>query len=408
MVDFSDVMEFAASHRTCGGIAPAVGVQPSGGYLLTLTCACGATLDRRVSADEAARAPFLTGAPAAEAPRRPEPPRVTPSPELQRAMQEALEAEEAEVPPAPVAERQAPRVAPSPELEAVLREALEAEEAAAPTPARAPRPTAPPTDAGARTAPSAEIEDVLRKAVAASDAELERGTVAPPPKRAAPPPMSNVQATVRAALREQTRLRVDLAKDRPGARPTSRTRRLGLMALAMLTAAAAVFYVAQGPEPETPAPIMSTTDLLGAAPAQNEPGSYGNAILALRRVQAASVPTVSLPTYETQVARAQTVIGRYVESDGLAEAKRNVRAILDLHLLAVAAWRIRAVDTPQAWEPVSRSPALDLCAPVRNAAYVAERPGQDNARARGRAVALAIPLLWECASTRLAELDPVR
>ena len=59
MVDFSDVMRFAETHRACGSVAPAITPQPSGGYLLTLTCACGAVLDRRVTADEATHAPFL-------------------------------------------------------------------------------------------------------------------------------------------------------------------------------------------------------------------------------------------------------------------------------------------------------------------------------------------------------------
>jgi hypothetical protein len=115
-----------------------------------------------------------------------------------------------------------------------------------------------------------------------------------------------------------------------------------------------------------------------------------------------------LPSYEAHVGVAQTVVGRYLDSDAPPDVQRNVRAILDLHLLAVAAWRLHAVDTPQAWEPVSRSPALDLCAPVKNVAYVAERVGQNNAQARGRAIAGAIPLLWECASTRLTQLDAAR
>src|SRR5947209_5254015 len=304
MVDFSDVMRFAETHRACGSVAPAVTPQPSGGYLLTLTCACGAFLDRRVTADEAMHAPFLAGVPpsappprpvvaAPTAPRKPDPPRLTPSPELERAMREALEAEEA---------------------------------AAAATPAPAARrapatPAAPPTDTRDRKAPSPELEEVLRRAVAAAS---------------------------------------------------------------------------------TPSPDP------GAAAAQNMAGTFGNAVRVLRRVQATSGPTTSLPSYEAHVSVAQTVVGRYLDSDAPPDVKRDARAILDLHLLAVAAWRLRAVDTPQAWEPVSRSPALDLCAPVKNVAYVAERAGQNNAQARGRAIAGAIPLLWECASTRLAQLNAAR
>src|SRR5947209_4540342 len=375
MVDFSDVMRFAETHRACGSVAPAVTPQPSGGYLLTLTCACGAFLDRRVTADEAMHAPFLAGVPpsappprpvvaAPTAPRKPDPPRLTPSPELERAMREALEAEEA---------------------------------AAAATPAPAARrapatPAAPPT-----------------RAVAASAAELEPRKPASAKRAAGPARTANVDETVRAALREQERLRDDLTKAAAPDRPRSRTMWLGLAALVVLAGTGAVLYVGNAPEPESPVAAASTPSPdPGAAAAQNMAGTFGNAVRVLRRVQATSGPTTSLPSYEAHVSVAQTVVGRYLDSDAPPDVKRDARAILDLHLLAVAAWRLRAVDTPQAWEPVSRSPALDLCAPVKNVAYVAERAGQNNAQARGRAIAGAIPLLWECASTRLAQLNAAR
>src|SRR3989442_847265 len=145
MVDFSDVMRFAETHRACGSVAPAVTPQPSGGYLLTLTCACGAFLDRRVTADEAMHAPFLAGVP--------------PSP-----------------PPAPGA-RRAPAT-----------------------------PAAPPT-----------------RAVAASAAELEPRKPASAKRAAGPARTANVAETVRAALREQERLRDDLTKAAAPDRPRSRT-----------------------------------------------------------------------------------------------------------------------------------------------------------------------------------------
>src|SRR3989442_9695695 len=157
MVDFSDVMRFAETHRACGSVAPAITPQPWGGYLLTLTWACGAVLDRRVTADEATHAPFLAGVPpsappprpivaAPTVPRKPDPPRLTPSPELERAMREALEAEEAEAAatPAPVAGR-APPTPPAPatdkrEREAPSPEVGEGLPQAGPAPAAQPQP----------------------------------------------------------------------------------------------------------------------------------------------------------------------------------------------------------------------------------------------------------------------------
>src|SRR6266571_5156794 len=280
MVDFSDVMRFAETHRACGSVAPAVTPQPSGGYLLTLTCACGAFLDRRVTADEAMHAPFLAGVPpsappprpvvaAPTAPRKPDPPRLTPSPELERAMREALEAEEA---------------------------------AAAATPAPAARrapatPAAPPT-----------------RAVAASAAELEPRKPASAKRAAGPARTANVAETVRAALREQERLRDDLTKAVAPDRPRSRTMWLGLAALVVLAGTGAVLYVGNAPEPESPVAAASTPSPdPGAAAAQNMAGTCGNAVRVLRRVQATSGPTTSLPSYEAHVSVAQTVVGRYLD-----------------------------------------------------------------------------------------------
>ena len=411
MVDFSDVVRFAETHRACGGVTPAATPQPSGGYLLTLTCACAAVMDRWVTAEEAAHAPFRTGAPP-PALREPDPRRLTPSPAFERARRDTLDADPEPTPTAQAPERPTPCIAPSAALEAVLHEALEAEEAAAA--AQAPR-SSPPTPAPPapnkreRTAPSPDLQEVLRQAVAAPATELEPKKPSPPRRAARPAPTANVAATVRAALREQERLRGALARDVDTARPKSRKMWLGLAVLVVLAGAAAGLYVANTPEAERDlAATPGTSAVPGAAAPQNVAGTFVNAVHALRQVQATSGPMTSLPPYEAQVGLAQAIVGRYLDGDAPPDAKRNVRAILDLHLLAVAAWRVRALDTPLAWDPVSGNPALDLCAPVKNAAYIAERPGQNGAQARGRAIARAIPLLWECASTRLAQLDAGR
>jgi len=108
MVPFSDVMEFAQAHHPCGGIAPAVRSKSDGGYLLTLTCVCGATFHRDVTPEEAAHLPSVSTAPAS--PRRTARPRPSPSPELERVMQEALvAAEQPAAAVAPATERNARR-----------------------------------------------------------------------------------------------------------------------------------------------------------------------------------------------------------------------------------------------------------------------------------------------------------
>jgi hypothetical protein len=135
MADFSDVIEFAHSHRRCGGLATTIRPEPAGGYFLTITCACSVVLDRRVTADEASHVPFASAAPAAPstaramAPRRSARPRRTPSPELERAIQNALAAEEtaAKASVAVATEGPSPTIAPvAPLAASVVRETVTA------------------------------------------------------------------------------------------------------------------------------------------------------------------------------------------------------------------------------------------------------------------------------------------
>jgi hypothetical protein len=54
MSDFADVEQFAREHTACGGLVPQASSPASGGgYHLSITCACGATHDRWVTAEEA-------------------------------------------------------------------------------------------------------------------------------------------------------------------------------------------------------------------------------------------------------------------------------------------------------------------------------------------------------------------
>ena len=73
MSDFADVERFAREHAACGGLTPTAMPKPGGGgYLLTLTCTCGATFDRWVSPEEARRPlPIPARAAPARAPARP-------------------------------------------------------------------------------------------------------------------------------------------------------------------------------------------------------------------------------------------------------------------------------------------------------------------------------------------------
>src|SRR5512144_3003757 len=66
MSDFADVEQFAREHAGCGGLTPNATSRPgTAGYHLTITCVCGATHDRWVTAEEASR-PLPRRAPARE------------------------------------------------------------------------------------------------------------------------------------------------------------------------------------------------------------------------------------------------------------------------------------------------------------------------------------------------------
>ena len=298
MSDFADVEQFARQHTACGGLTPNARSRPGsdGGYLLTITCACGATHDRWVTAEEA---------------RQP----------LSR-------------------------------------------------PSRPPEPSPPP-------------------AVASAPA---RGW----PARPLPP--------------APQRIELALAPARPG----SRGRAVWLVLLLVLALGAAAAAYVNGipaelttvlgehvPWLESPAaappPIVS--------PEARRRVALDEIVTALRRLQAEATPGAPLNDYASRVAVARLNVERLV-----VEAPERVRGpareVLDLHRLAVGAWRARTIDDRDEWVRLGQDPAIDLCPPVKRAADAAAPPASaSRARARGVAVGAALQPLWECAAERVAALE---
>jgi len=342
MTDFADVEEFAREHSACGGITPSAAVDPAGGFQLRLTCACGAALRRFVTTEEAKR-PL----PLPRTARRPA------------------------VPPAPPAER---TLAPSPDLEAAMQELLAAE----PRPAAAPVETPPPVSGPA----------------AAS-------LLAQPSAPAAPAKLSPDATTIRAALSQQTPLK----RRTPGtpARPAPRTRVAWLVLFAIVAfGAVAALYFAGAPDAPQPAPVanMPARAPLDQRTALNEVAS------SLRQLQVASSPTASLSDYSTRVSVAKTAVDRFIGSAAPEPERTLVREIMDVHVLAAAAWKARTVDQKDSWEAVGLDPAIEVCQSVKRVVDVAAPPANvSRAQARGEAVASAIQLLWECAAAKVASLD---
>ena len=333
MSEFADVEQFGRAHGGCGGITPSAAPQPGGGFLLTLTCTCGATLERWVTTEEAKR-PL------------PLPPRTIARP--------------AATPP------------PSADLEAALRAAVEAEETAsapppAPTPARPNAPAAGPSP------------DVPRWS----------------------PPKLNLDTTIRTALSEQA----SLTTAKPPA-PTSGARMvwLFLFAIVGLGASAAIYFAGTA---ETPPPETTAAATAPAPPSDvQQRAALSEALKSLRTLQAASSPGTSMSVYSSRVAFAKSDVERFLVSMAPGRARTGVREVLDVHLLAAAAWKARALEQKDLYEAVSQDPALDLCPSVKGVVDFARQPENfTRAQARGVALASSIPLLWECAAQKLAVLE---
>jgi hypothetical protein len=362
MSDFADVERFAREHAACGGLTPSAMPRPGGGgYLLTLTCVCGASFDRWVSPEEArqplpipARAPQAPVAPAASAPRLPAAPGSR----------------------APASARPKPR--PSEELEALVREALAAEEAAATQAPAAPSPAAPPA------APDSPGPEAARPAARAR----------PAPERL------NLDTTIRSALQQQAEMALPPPRPRRGSRG-----RAVWLALFMIVGlgAAGVIYVTGGPGgPVAPGPSGSP------APRAGDPhrAALESVAKSLRDLHSVATSTTSVSVYSTRVTAAKTEAERYLAASAPGANRTRVREALDIHLLAVSAWRAKSLDQKDAWEAVGLDPSIDLCPPLRLVADFAVQPENvSRAQSRGAAVASALPLLWECANERIAALE---
>ena len=303
MSDFGDVQQFARQHAGCGGLTPSTQTRlGSGGYLLTITCACGATHDRWVTAEEASQ---------------PLPRPSTPSP-------------------------------PSP----------------APMPAQT-RATAWP----ARPAP-------------------------PPPQR------------------------VEIVAPRRASR--GRAVWLVLVLVAALGLAAAVYINGLPPElagllgeppvparvPSTPAPVTAPAPTSPPpAPAAPPRAALEDIVTSLRQLQTDTTPSIALNDYATRVAVTRAAVER-VAAGAPAPARARASEVLDVHALAVAAWRARTLEDRDEWERLGRDPAIDLCPAVRRAVEAAAPPAAAaRARARGVAVGAALLPLWECAAEKVAALE---
>jgi hypothetical protein len=377
MADFADVEEFAREHGRCGGITPSAAPDPGGGFQLTLTCACGAALIRPVTVEEA---------------RRPLP--------LPRALLRPGSASAPPAPPPPSPPPQAPPPPSVPDLAASLRAALDADDARG-------------TEHRGAAAPTTSAGDAADAVVG----EAEPKRVAPltpsptPPVMRLRPPVPkkpNVETTSPTAPSQPATL-VGPARRR------TRVVWLVLFALVGVGAAVTVYFAGIPDEPapfsivRPPAPSPVVRPPAPPPGDQQQRAALEEIMKSLRQLQAASSLNTPLSEYSSRVGTAGTDLERLIGATAPGPARVTVREVLDIHVLAAAAWKARTVDQKESWEAVGQDPAIDLCPSVKRAAdFTLRSQDASRAQARGAAVASAIPLLWECAAAKIAAIDQVR
>jgi hypothetical protein len=404
MTDFADVEEFARQHAGCGGLTPSAKAQAAGGFTLTLTCTCGTSFDRLVTAEEAKQPlPQIQLAPPRAA-STPAPASTAPAPPPAPSRSESTPP-----PPSPRSRRgdQRPRVPPSRELEEAMRAALEAEpETVASTPA------APPAAPGKGVA-RGDLEALMQKALAAEEAATAQTSaparpVGPPAgtgptsRSAGPVTRLDLDLTIREALERQ---RVEAAEPREVEEP-SVTRRtlLAVIGVAVMGVAGSAGYWFLGGSSEEGEDAPSAPNAPQIPP--EERAALDEVLKALRQVQGSTPPDSTFPVYASRVLVAKNDVEKFDRSTASASAKASAREFMELHLLATSTLRARSLDRKDTFEVVSRDPTLTLCPEVRGVLDRAMQTGSlspDDARVA--AVSAAVSKIWDCARARLIALE---
>jgi hypothetical protein len=196
----------------------------------------------------------------------------------------------------------------------------------------------------------------------------------------------------------------ELALPSPRARRASRGRAVWL-ALFMIVGlgAAAMIYVAGGPDAPVAVTPSGSTGPRGNVPQR---AALEGIVKSLRELHSVATSTTSVSVYATRVTGAKTEAERYLAASPPGPGRTGVREALDIHLLAVSAWRAKSLDQKEAWEAVGLDPSIDLCPPLRLVAdFAPQVENVSRGQTRGAAVASALPLLWECAKERIAALE---
>ncbi len=129
------------------------------------------------------------------------------------------------------------------------------------------------------------------------------------------------------------------------------------------------------------------------------------ALQALKALQSVTTAGVNYNEYSHRVLDAKIQVDRYIQGDGGdPEVKAEMRVTMAFYVLASDAWnwKIRKIDAGR----LSEDPVIELC-PQLKRRVDDSRQSEYRGLREEREVAMwgGFPLLWECASERITEID---
>jgi hypothetical protein len=163
---------------------------------------------------------------------------------------------------------------------------------------------------------------------------------------------------------------------------------------------------------ETPVPVVPVPP--PAPPRAATAPSAADSLRVLQELRGLAQARASYNEFGPRAAEAKKTVDMYVTTQGGdAELKRGARETMELYTLAAAAWnaalRLDAGDRQGAaiaLLSVARDPALDYCPAVREARDNAKADGGVPLElAQGIGVVSAVPAIFACAESRLAEVE---
>lgn len=314
---------------------------------------------------------------------------------LEEAMREALEALEA--PPRRPAPRPPGGVSPPTANSAAIptekpATTPTAETATAPAkPAAAPSVQARPKPPGARPVPDKQaLEEALKATLEAFDAGPQTPTA---PTRRVPQRGAVVRDSVSVVVAPARR----------------RGRTIAILAgvAVGVIALGAGAWLARRPRPpiaRADAPVARQAPRLRAP--EGDRAGVTQAVTALRDLQAMSKPDVQFRMYFNRVAFVKADVERSLQTAKDSDVKTSLRDVMALHTLAAAAWRAKTLNEPAKWEALADEPAIELCPAVKRMVLVDDPPpNMTRPQWRGIALASGVPVLWDCASERLTDVE---